>query len=431
MGKETDTIWWLSYYFNLVVAYLSYYFTYLWDMFCDFAFIIQVAVVFIGLSAFLIIVILCRVLFLSWKKSRYKKLTSDLEERYGQAITYILSKEASPTMSRREVLEAVGISQRDGESNKHLLKDDREKLAFSRLVYQIRISKKATVGRRKNLHILLNIFGTPQFLENLVNKGEMRLKAEALHMLRAFKLTINPWVANQMINTKRKRLHRLAIFASIMSNSNTDLGYFESNFFDNNSCLYDEIQLGFMLQRRRSQKIKLPNLAYWAHMQENPDSQCIFIRLMRRFNQREYCNELEDLFFRNKDKQVVEEISRTWGYLHYKDGEKLMRDTMLSQPDDTKVTIMHALTRIGSGESLDALVDGYKNSGNPHVAFEALRCLFHYGAVGKAKFAELEAMANDEQRNYFEFFHNPVVAEKIAFSKDEIYQQSIDTIYSV
>lgn len=428
---EFNTIQQLSYYYNLVVAFLAYYLTYLWDMFRDFPFVIQLAVAAICLGAFAHICICLRLVVVSYKQRKYKRIMDDLKDRYAEPITYILSKEANPIMSRREILDTVGISQRDNENNKKTLKDDRERMAFCRLVYQIRISKKATVGRRRNLHTLLSIFSIQPFLEDVVNKGETRLQAEALHMLRAFKLTINPWVANQQIHAKRKRLHRLAMFASIMSSSNTDLDYFESEFFDKNSCLYDEIQLAFVLQRRRSLKIKLPNLAHLAHMQENPESQCIFIRLMRRFNQREYCSDLEELFFRNKDKQVVEEIARTWGYLRYAEGEKPMRDILLTQPDDTKVTIMHALTRIGSGQSLNALIDGYQNSGNPHVSFEALRCLYHYGEVGKAKFTELELTASESQRNYFAFFHNPIVADKIVLSRDEAYQQSVDTIYSV
>lgn len=428
---EWNSIQQFSYYFHLVEAYLSYYFTYLWDLYRDFPFVIQVAVGSMCLSFFFIFLITLRMTYLNWKKRKHHKVVNELNEHYGKGISYILSKESPATMSRQEILEVLNIPQREGENAKNQLHDIREKLNFCRMLYQIRISKRAAVGRRRNLHTLINLFGVQPFLEEIVNRGELRLQAEALHMMRAFKLTINPWVANQQLNSKRKRMHRLSVFTSIMSASNTDLGYFESKFFDDNSCLYDEIQLGFMLQRRRSQKIILPNLAYWAHMQNNPESQCIFIRLMHRFNQREYCGELEDLFFRNKDKLVVEEIARTWGYLRYTEGEKLLRDTLVTQADDTKVVIMRALTRIGSGKSLNALLEAYQNSGNPHVAFEALRCLYHYGETGRAKFAELEETAREDQRKYFLFFRNPLLASSVSLSKEEAYKPSLDSIYNV
>lgn len=395
----------------------------------EFSPIIKIAAISLTFSLVLIVATLIKILVSSLHNRKWNKTFSNMDKQYGDAVRYVLSPEASPNMTRQQVIDALDL---DNPDNKDLLKNQREKLTFARLVYQSRISDEASLGRRKNLHILLNIFGIHAFLEDMVIKGRMKRKAEALTMLRAFKLPVNQWVANHMRNSKRYRLRRLSQYASIMSSSNTDMEYFESEFFDQNCCIYDEIQLGYVLQRRLAMKRKLPNLAQMALGHTNPHTQAVFVRLMRQFEQKEGCADLEELFRATSDKELIQEISRTWGYLGYAEGEDMLNEVILIQPDDTKVAIMHALTRINTGRSLPVLVDGYRNSGDQHVKFEALRCIFSYGEIGKAKFKELFTTAREDEKKFFDFFMNPLTRKEIRLSEDDTYdQQGEDNLFSV
>ena len=150
---------------------------------------------------------------------------------------------------------------------------------------------------------------------------------------------------------------------------------------------------------------------------------------MRRFNQGEYCPQLKDLFQQTCHKKLIEEISRTWGYLNYKESEKMLVDSLIMQPDDTKVAIMHAITRMITGNSLNVLVDEYKEATNPHVRFEALRCLYNYGKEGLAKFHEFEANHAQEEDIFFSFFENPITLANIRLDKEQAYHPSVETIY--
>lgn len=428
---DMDTINIFSYWYNLVETFFVTGFTWLYQHFIDFAWIIKVAAISLTVSAVLILISIFRIIKLAFQRRSWNRINKRLMKKYGDGLTYILSKEAKPNMTRDEVLEALGLNENDT-ATKELLKNWKEKLAFSRLLYQQRISDDSALGRQRNVQVILGIFGLQEFLESVINKDKMKYKVEAMTMLRSFKVNTNQWVANQLINSKRKRVQRLAMYSSIMSSSNTDLGYFESEFFDENCCLYDEIQLGFILQRRKSSNRVIPNLAHWAHMQKNPSTQCVFVRLMRQFDQREYCNELEDLLTYNTDKELVQEISRTWGYLDYREGEDIMMELLFTQPDDTKVAIMHALTRLNTGKSLNALVDAYTNSGSPHVKFEALRCLYQYGEVGHTKFMELEMKASAQDRKLFEFFHNREIHADLPLQDNDLYHAEYgDNLYGV
>lgn len=426
-----DSIAEISYWYNLALTYIVIGITWLFDHFRDFSWIIRVAAISLTISLWLILLSLFRIFRKAWRRRKWNKIEKKLTERFGDAINFILSPQAPEKMGRDEEMELLGIDPNESDPKK-LLKDAREKLCMSRIIYKARISEEAAVEGSRNLHVLLGIFGLIEFLEEVIVKDKLHQKVEALLMLRAFKAPTNQWIANQLMNHKRRRVKRLAMYSSIMSSSNTDLGYFESDFFGENFCMYDEIQLGFVLQRRLSARRKIPNLAHWAVMQKDPRTQAMFVRMMRHFNQTEYSSELEELFQHNSDNELIEEIARTWGYLKYRDGEELMREMMLTQPDNGKVAIMHALTRLNTGESLNTLVDGYKNSGTQHVKFEALRCLYWYGAEGKAKFEELKRNAPEKDKNLFEFFENELTIKDLPLEKTAKYHSEYgDNLYSV
>lgn len=424
------TLNFIKYYVELITTWVSKYVTYLYDTFMEFSVIIKIAAISVTFSLGLILFTILRILWNGRKNRNERKRYKKLDEKYGKGIRYIMSAESGSNLTRQEIIDALELDNPD-RNKKDLLKNKKEKLTFSRLVYNIRISDEASLGKRKNLHILLDIFDIQSFLENTVNKAPMRLKVEALTMLRAFKMPINQWIANQLRTSKRSRVKRLAMYASIMSASNSDLEYFESEYFDNNCCTYDEIQLGYVMSRRIAMNRKLPNLAQMAMAHHLPGTQAMFVRLMRQFDQKEYCAELEELFSSTNDKNLIQEIARTWGYLKYVPGEQAMQDIILTQPDDNKIAIMHALTRLNTGRSLSTLVDGYVNSGNQNVRYEALRCLFYYGPTGRAKFRELEPEAPEIDKRLFEFFSNPITVKETRLSKDDIYEAEEDNLYSV
>lgn len=420
-----------QYYFELISTWISGYVTYLYDIFMEFAPVIKIAAISLTFSLLLILFTLIRIVINSVRNRKWKKYSRNLEKRYGDGVRHILSEEADPKMTRRQIREVLDLEDSDRNNNK-LLKNDKEKLSFARMLYKYRIADDAAMGRKQNLHVLIDIFGLQSFLENMVNHGRMRHKAEALKMLRAFKLPVNQWISNQLLNSRRLHLRRLSMYASIMSSSNTDLEYFESEFFDNNCCTYDEIQLGYVLERRKSMRRNIPNLAQLALIQKNPATQAIFVRLMHQFDQKEYCADLEELFNRSGDKELIHEICRTWGYLGYTEGEQLLQDVILTQSDDTKVAIMHALTRMGTGKSLEVLSDGYLNNGDPHVRFEALRCLYAYGPEGRRKFRELEANAPERDRMLFDFFEHPLTKKDVVLNDENGYESQFGTnVFSV
>ena len=422
----------IEYYAQLAITWFGQYIMYLWNEFMGFAPIIKIAVVIVTFSVLLIITTFIRIFYNGLRNRKWRKQYEKLDEKYGDGIRYILSSEAKSNMSRQEIIDALELDDDERKDKGNILKSFREKFSFARLVYKSRIADEASHDNQKNLLILLDIFGTPVFLEEVINKGRMRRKAEALVMMRAFKLPVNQWIANQLRNAKRYRVRRLSSYASIMTGSNADLEYFESEFFDQNCCLYDEIQLGYVLQRRKLMKRRMPNLAQLANNQQNPSTQAVFVRLMRQFEQSQFCSDLEDLFNNSANKELTQEICRTWGYLKYLPSEDMMWDIILTQPEDTRVTILHALARLKTGRSRDVFVAAYRDSGDQHVRYEALRCLYNYGAAGYAKFKELEMTAPEIDKNIFEFFTNPLTRERTKLNKDDIYESiGEENLYSV
>ena len=416
----------IQYFYNLFLAYSTYYLTYGFNMFRDYPLEVQVSVLVSELSIILIVIMLIALLYAAFSERRNKKLLQRIRDRYSDGIEYLLSGDAPEHMSKESVAELFGIDRK--ELGKPVLKSRREKGAFTEIFYKSFITRRSGHIKKENLRTALYLFGIPEFLEREVSLRGMKHKVNAMNVMRIFKLPVSPWVLNKLLNSKYLRVQRTAMYVQIALSSDSDLDYFETDFFDKHCCIKDEIELAYSLQRRRKAGLKLPNLARWANMQKNEQAQCLFVRLMRRFDEGVYCEQLRPLFSQTRKKKLIEEISRTWGYLHYVDGEDLLIETLLTQPDDTKVAIMHALTRFATGKGIDALLEGYRNTTNPHVRFEALRCLYNYGDEGRALFRKLEQEATEADQRFFGFFNNPITLEKIRLDKEQAYHPSVETI---
>lgn len=429
LSKNMSTVSLLKYYFNLIMAYITYYFEYAISMFADYPPEVKVAVSVTVMCIILMLYMFFAFLFLSRQRMRKNKLKAKFEEKYGKGMDYMLCGEAQKRMSRHEIAAVFGIEYEN--LTKEILKNRREKEAFVDLFHARFISEKSDLANRDNITTVLFLFGIPEFLEKEVSLRSMSKKVSYMSMIRTFKLPVSPWVINKLLNTKYLTVQRLAMYSNIMLSSDNDLDYFETDFFDKHCCIKDEMELAYSLQRRRKAGLKLPNLARWANLQKNERSQCMFVRLMRRFDELEYCDQLVELFKNQpRKKKLIEEISRTWGYLHFTDGEDLLMDALLTQPDDTKVAIMHALTRFATGRSLSSLLEGFQNTTNPHVRFEALRCMYNYGEEGRDLFEDLEKNAKEEDKKFFDFFNNPITLEKIRLDKEQAYHPSVETVYN-
>ncbi len=420
-----DTIAYLRYYLYYVASYIRFVVSFVASKLEKYPTEVKVAAVIAVLCVFTMFVLFVRMLIMSGYRKSLRLLREHTEETYGDAMRFLLSSEAPDQMSKVEICELFGI---DPTVDDEPLKKSKEKKVFAEVFYNLFINEKAENARMSNIHSMLEVFGISEHLEKEVSLGSKRRKVDALNMIRAYGLSISPWIINKLLNSKNLRLQRLAMYTVIVSSSDSTMDYFETEFFDNNSCIKDEIELAYSLSRRRKAGLKLPNLARWAHMHKREFTQCLFVRLMRRFNQVEYCDQLRDLFVPGNKKKLIEEISRTWGYLHYVDGEQLLIDSLLTQPDDTKVAILHALTRFGTGHGQDAMLDGFRHSHNPHVRYEALRCLYNYGTEGRKAFDKLELEASEEDSKYFNFFHNPITLAKVRLDREQAYHPSMETV---
>ena len=412
-----DAISALTYYAKLIWAYLTHYLLRLADIYRDFPYEIQVAVGFILMSAVLILFFTAAI----WRRRRQlrkqQKRRRRLTRQYGEAIERAFSASPSEVLTREELL---GLFRRRKLTTdpRELLRNKHERRQFCQMVYERLTADTSCEKSHANLHCLLNLFGIPAFLEEEVSLGPMHYKMHAMDMARTFKLSVSLWVVNKLMRDKRPHVRRQALYAAIASSSDSDLSYFETAFFDTHSCMKDEIELGYVLHRRQQNGLKLPNLAHWASIQRDDETRQIFVRLMRRFGQRSTCGQLEVLFKGTNNKRLMEEICRTWGHLRYEECEPLLGDILITQPDETKVVILHALTRLNTGRSLQLLLDGYENTTSPHVRFEALRCIYNYGTVGRDLFHRMETSAKQEED------------QQLHLDAGETYQPAADTLFN-
>ena len=100
---------WITYLFNLFMAYATYYVTYFIDIFREYPLEVRTAA-FLTTASLLGIGIV-RIWTTNIRRERRldRKTMKRLIARFGKGIDYIISDEASPNLSRREVMRAMGI----------------------------------------------------------------------------------------------------------------------------------------------------------------------------------------------------------------------------------------------------------------------------------------------------------------------------------
>ena len=423
---ETDSISRLSYWLHSVIAWITHWITSLRGIYASYSTEIQIAICIIIGSIVLIVILVLAMLRRTYKEWQEKKSMNKIKDYLEDVVKAIVWEDDAPDLTMDEITIMVKEHAPDVQN---LLKTKRDKRLFCRLVYDYLITDKGELCNVNNLHKLLELFDMRRFLELEMDHGKMKRKVYSMNMMNIFRLNINPWLINTILQSKSPQVCRQAMYSSAMSGVESNLDYFESEFFDKNSCMKDEIELGYALQRRKKAGLDLPNLARLAHFHKNAKTQCIFVRLMNRFKQTDYCYQLEDLFVNSRNKTLTAEIATTWGFLDYKAGEPLMIEALPTQSDQTKISLMQALARLRTGHAIDVLAGGFTNTVNPELRLEALRCLYNYGVEGRKLFDQMEENRKDKDKTYFEFFHKEITQKYITLESNLDYTPKQSTVY--
>lgn len=421
----------ISYWYDLVQTWVEDHSTNIFNLFRDYPFVLQVAIISIIISIILIVFNLLVMRRNSRKHNKAKRVNKKLRKKYEDALKYIFSEESPKKMSRDDVIEELGIKHDDTPG--HLLKNELERIEFSRIMYDLKLHVNSSERRNENILIVCDIFGLANFLEKQVNSGSDAEKIECLRIIWALRIPVNVWLSNTLKNTTSNYLHRMLAYASMSTSTNSSLEYFDSEFFGKECCQYDEIQLGYLFQKRRKLHLDIPDLVHWINIHTSTQARCIFIRLMRKFDLKDSCSALDEIFLNTNDNHLIKEIIRTWGFLKYERGVELMLNVFLLQPDDSKIAIMRAIQRIEVYKEPNSLfLDTYNSNSSFAVRREALRCLYNCGDTGKRMVAELEAEAEDKDKNLFSFFHNAITMQELEIDdSDNDEEEYEDNMFSV
>mgnify|MGYP006988848578 CR=1 FL=1 len=436
---DFDQISYLTYWFNYLVAWAGHWLQMLKTAYFGQPAEIKVAIAVIVGSALTMIVIAALLLCRSLREWWHRRSLQVVKKKFGAKIDYVMSDPyiVNQNIGVEDVLNIFEVA--EGEDMKSRLKNarslitgKRDKRLFCQLVYERLLEDEGELCSLNNIGKMLEVLGLYRFLETEVDHGNWRTKVRSLNMMSMFRLKVDSWLTNALLLSNSQLVRRHAMHASVMSSADSNLEYFESDYFDRHCCIKDEIELGYSLQRRRTAGLQLPNLARLTLLQKHAEPQCVFVRLMRYFGQRDYCSQLKDLFLTNKDHRLAKEIACTWGYLQYTDGEELLKEALMTQSDDVQISFMQALTRMDTGHSLAVMTKIYQNAANDVICYEALRCLYNYGVAGKEEFKRLKESAKGTDKEVlFKPFEKVFMESFLTIGKTLDYQPTETTVYNV
>ena len=102
-GKPLDSVSLISYYFNVVTTYVSYYWVYYQEEFHSYPIEARIAIGIIQWSFILIVALILLVEKKGHHRRQKDRVKAKLEERFGEAMDHVFTREHTWAMSRDEI----------------------------------------------------------------------------------------------------------------------------------------------------------------------------------------------------------------------------------------------------------------------------------------------------------------------------------------
>lgn len=379
--------------------YLSYYYSYLYNIFIGFPLVVRISVAVIMVSALVGIVLFFTILVIYRGKVKERKVLHNLKVKYRDHIKDI---GRDPVVYTPEQICDV----MEYDKKKPL------KLEEKRLLTMLLVDFKVDLGdsiNRRNFHNIVLAFDLPQFFEREIQFSKVKNRTRILMWIRYLEESISSAVLIPQLYNRNAQI-RKAAQATFMWDSPADpFRFFDNANFDANYRPWDKVDIHNIFENRIRWGRNIPTVSQWVASPKNEAVKPLFASEIRYWKKEEECPYLLDSFFETDNMELRCEIAHTLGVMKYKDAEKKMIDSYTMQPEKVKQAIILSVTTMKSGLSLSFLRNAYLEAVDFDTKFAALKGLYEYGIQGRREFDLLECRAGTRDVRMFEHIKSPII----------------------
>ncbi len=302
--------------------------------------------------------------------------------------------------------------------NRDLYNNKKLKIYSEELIEIITEIKKSDKKlNHKNLIIVLDYFHLPSYWQNIISKGRLKKRQEALRDMDELEHLLSGSLLMKSINHTNKDFRKQARAAFIEYEKNDPYKFFEESF-DTDFNALDEIRLHHYL-KRKSQKHGLPHFSRWVENATNNQFKQFIIKeigLLKQYNCADFLIQLLDS---ESNIHIQKQIIDTLGVLNYKAADTKLILMYSSSLILVQKAIIATLARLRTEKTLLFLAETYKESHDSSIKIQLAYALNDYGIEGQRKIKTL-SKTNDN-------FDLEILAQ-VNFANIQKKRQNISTV---
>lgn len=172
----------LKYFWLQLVEYVTYYLKYLWGLYCDYPNEVKTAVGIIIAVLVMMCILLISIFIRSRTRANENRLIQNMQYRFSSAINMVMYGDIDSNLSQAEMKQMILNLDPTGKTGLPEKKKERHMLV--RIIYMRYITDTPDNSKMHNIHVMLDVFGIPTLLENMVSLSSLDKKVTAMSKLR-------------------------------------------------------------------------------------------------------------------------------------------------------------------------------------------------------------------------------------------------------
>lgn len=333
------------------------------------------------------------------RRKRDKKREAKVHQKYRDKIETILM---SPEMSYEELIATLG------EDTDELRKNHPK--YFMSLLAQTRMQERFLEFEfLPNMQPLANLLGVREYMEQ--NLLQRRHVFHTLQVLLLFQLVISEGRLANYVNSGESDIRMLARLCYILCSENDPYRYLLEDLNAPQSLMRPML-LDYVLGWIKSQNKRMPNFLQLSDQIDNEQMSAFLIREVVQYGSDEEKASMP-LYFESPKLDCRVMAIRAAGALSDQNAEEDLKASYPRQPESIKREILESILHIGSGKSLDFLIDEYEQTPSRDTREMALVCIYNYSNEGIRAFVELKEKADGDRRVLIEQVESSGLLEQI------------------
>lgn len=367
--------------------YYLYYLSYLNSLYNGYPLIVRVTVVIVMLLAFITAFGLIRLLVIGYKINKRVKREADLKEQFEEKLSFLLGNQVNYDVE--EIGSLLDYDQKKEKKWKSEILTD--------LILSIRdeLNKNGKLNQINYRNCLSSLRLMP-FWEKRVKTAGLSKRKMALQTMGSLDVGINTGTLSKSIFHKNSYLRKAARNIYADQDSYNPFRFMEENF-DESFTKLDKIRLHATLVKR-FQEGKLPNLLRWVNNSKNSSYIAFIIQEIGFFKQLDAAPSLLDMLEKQENREVRIQIILTLGELGYHECVADLSHRYTLESTAVREAISKTMGRLQGEETLQFLVDAYKNTDDDNFKLSIVRAIRKHGDEGKARLNVLKEQVREEEQ---------------------------------